>query len=74
MNEPDKGTQGKVQVSGAAAVGGLVGYVVFRYLEAAHGYTLRAGDESIAGTGFGAMLVWIWWLFEPRIKRWRNRR
>jgi hypothetical protein len=75
-DEPQEksGTQGKALVSGASAVGGLVGFVVFKYLEFAHDYHLAAGEESIAGTGFGTMLVWIWWLFEPRVKRWRNRR
>lgn len=76
MNEPqDKsGAQGKAIISGASAVGGALGFVVFKYMEFAHNYHLAAGEESIAGTAFGYLLVWIWWLFEPRVKRWRNKR
>lgn len=74
MSEPQRPTQEKAAISSASAVGGLLGFIVFKYLEVAHGYTLRAGDESIAGTAFGYLLVWIWWLFEPRVKRWRNSR
>lgn len=56
------------------AVGGAVGYLFFRYMEAAHHWTLKAGDESFSGTLFGALFFGFWWLFGPRIKRWRNRR
>lgn len=61
------------EMAGVHLVSAMIATLFFRWNGSKHSYW-QAGDESLIANGIGAMIDIAYWLFKPRIMRWRHRR